>query len=356
MGVPPLITPPNPITANTDFRYDGLFQSMALVLLQRILDASGGGSGGGGATATQSFSLEWNTSLLISASNSQRKKVTIRNEGFRDMYISYVDPAVVNTFDPIAPGEFREEKVYTGDIRLIWAYNASGNPSTETVSITGAAAIDLTALYLVLKNETVTNPTFPALTTGTNVTPGVYSQAAAVTPTGIITLDGLNQANPVFVFVVTGALTVSANVQFILTNGATANNVFWVSDGAISLGTNSDCFGTFISLVANSVGNNATLTGRAFSLGGAVANRGDITTPSTGSQYTLGYLESFVLFTSAGALSNSGANSITGDVGTNLGAITGFAAATITGNIYNNTSTITIPLVGGRARIIEITT
>ena len=92
-------------------------------------------------------------------------------------------------------------------------------------------------------------------------------------------------------------------------------------------------------------------------MGGAVANSGTpITIPATGSQYTLGYLESFVLFTSAGALSNSGSNNITGDVGTNLGAITGFAAATITGNIYNNTSTITIPLVGGRARIIEITT
>tara|TARA_R110002167_G_C12675868_1_gene651088 strand:+ start:278 stop:628 length:351 start_codon:yes stop_codon:yes gene_type:complete len=47
MGVPPLITPPNPIIANTDFRYDGLFQSMALVLLQRQIDAVNAISGGG---------------------------------------------------------------------------------------------------------------------------------------------------------------------------------------------------------------------------------------------------------------------------------------------------------------------
>jgi len=37
------ITPPNPIEANVDYRYDGCYQSMALVLLQRIVDASGGG-------------------------------------------------------------------------------------------------------------------------------------------------------------------------------------------------------------------------------------------------------------------------------------------------------------------------
>ena len=37
------ITPPNPITPNVDYRYDGLYQSMVLVLLQRMIDASGGG-------------------------------------------------------------------------------------------------------------------------------------------------------------------------------------------------------------------------------------------------------------------------------------------------------------------------
>lgn len=37
------IIPPDPIEANVDYRYDGCYQSMALVLLQRIVDASGGG-------------------------------------------------------------------------------------------------------------------------------------------------------------------------------------------------------------------------------------------------------------------------------------------------------------------------
>jgi hypothetical protein len=40
MAAPPLIIPPDPITANVDYRYDGYYQSMVLVLLQRIVDAS----------------------------------------------------------------------------------------------------------------------------------------------------------------------------------------------------------------------------------------------------------------------------------------------------------------------------
>ncbi len=49
MALPPII-PPDPIEANVDYRYDGCYQSMVLVLLQRIVDASGGGGGTGLAT------------------------------------------------------------------------------------------------------------------------------------------------------------------------------------------------------------------------------------------------------------------------------------------------------------------
>jgi hypothetical protein len=209
------------------------------------------------------------------------------------------------------------------------------------VFITAVSAIDLLILYLSLKAETATDP-FPALTTGTTVEPGVYYQAAASTPTGIITLDGLNQTDPVFIIKTDGALTVSASVQFILINGATANNIFWVADGAISLGANSECYGTFVGLAANTVGAGCDLVGRALSVGGEIANSGNVSVPATGSQRTLGYLENFSLFTSSGALSNTGVNTIIGDVGTNLGAITGFGDAIITGNIYDNTSEVTI--------------
>ena len=45
MALDPII-PPNPIEANVDYRYDGCYQSMVLVLLQRLIDSSGGGATG----------------------------------------------------------------------------------------------------------------------------------------------------------------------------------------------------------------------------------------------------------------------------------------------------------------------
>ena len=47
------ITPPDPIEANVDYRYDGCYQSMVLVLLQRVVDASGGGGTGLATEAKQ---------------------------------------------------------------------------------------------------------------------------------------------------------------------------------------------------------------------------------------------------------------------------------------------------------------
>ena len=39
MAAPDPIIPPNPIEANVDYRYDGCYQSMMLVLAQRQVDA-----------------------------------------------------------------------------------------------------------------------------------------------------------------------------------------------------------------------------------------------------------------------------------------------------------------------------
>jgi hypothetical protein len=312
-----------------------------------------------GDKVTESSSPESNTSFLLSASSGANIKRMIFNEGFRKMNIGYINPAVAGQGITIEPNDspWIEDK-YSGDIHCIFEYNPNGNASSETVFITSVAAFSLSILYLTLKNEAVTDVTFPAFTNLTTIEPGIYSQVGAVTPTGTITLDGDNQENPVFIFRTDGALTISANCEFILTNGATADNVYFVGDGAVTLGADSICFGNFIGLVAVTVGIDCVLNGRALSLGGAVDSSGDcyVALPPPVSVYDLGYLLNFTLFTSAGALSNAGTgNIIVGDVGSNAGAITGFGTATITGNIYDSTSEIDIPLLNGVARVINIT-
>ena len=334
---------------------DGSMNEALLKTLQGISENTSTSS----TNVTESSFPESNTSFLLSASSVANIKRMIFNEGFRTMYLGYLDPAIAGQSIVIEPNDppWIEEK-YSGDIYGIFKYNPNGNATTETVFITTVAAFSLSILYLTLKNEAVTNVTFPAFTNLTTIEPGIYSQVGAVTPTGTITLDGLNQDNPVFIFRTDGALTLSANCEFVLTNGATADNVYFVADGAVTLGADSICFGNFIGLVAVTVGADCVLNGRALSLGGALDNNGKcyVSLPPPVSAYDLGYLLNFALFTSSGALSNVGAsNIIVGNVGTNLGAITGFTGMNITGEVYDNTSEIDIPLLNGVARVLTIT-
>ena len=71
---------------------------------------------------------------------------------------------------------------------------------------------------------------------GSDVPPGVYTSAAAVTNTRTMTLDADGDSNAVFVFQIGAAFSSAAASKVVLTNGALANNVYWQVLGAVSLG------------------------------------------------------------------------------------------------------------------------
>jgi hypothetical protein len=211
----------------------------------------------------------------------------------------------------------------------------NGQFNTQLANITQQAVVDLNTLYLNLNAQTVTNITFPAFTGGTTILPGVYSTAGAVGATGAVTLDGLNNPNSIFIFRSAAAFGLGAGCIFNLVNGATSNNIFFVIGGAITLGAGANASGNFIATAsAVVIGAGATLNGRMFSIVGAMSTTGNIFNPSLPSQFEMGVLESFAIFTNSGAVSNAGANIIVGDVGTNNGTVTGFEAATLSGFIY----------------------
>lgn len=211
----------------------------------------------------------------------------------------------------------------------------NGQFNTTLANITAQSVIDLNALYLNLNAQAVTNTAFPTFGAGTTITPGVYETAGAIGPVGSITFDGGGNRNSIFIFRTIAALTVGAGCVFNLINGATSNNIFFVAGGAISLGANSNTSGTFISpLAAVGVGASATLNGRVFSLAAAMTNNGNIYVPTLPSQFAMGILPNFAIFTSIGAVVNIGINIIIGDIGTNNGTITGFETVTHSGTIY----------------------
>ena len=221
--------------------------------------------------------------------------------------------------------------------------------SNQTFS-SDQGVIDMKAIYRVLKD-------FPggvthALTFGSGETldPGVYDVVGAPSIDGTLTLDGKNNPNSVFIIRGTGAFTTGAGTNVVLINQANPNNIFWVSEAAMSTGASTIMKGNLVShTAAIALGANTQLTGSMFSMLGALTMGAgsEVTVPTGASVVDYGVLRSFAMFTSAGGVSGCPTCTITGDVGTGAGAATDFGG--IIGNVFPsgtssvpNTSTYTI--------------
>ncbi len=200
---------------------------------------------------------------------------------------------------------------------------------------TAQGVIDLQAAYDMIMAIPATNTTHePIFGNGETLVPGVYDLPAAASLAATLTLDGGGDTNSVFIIRVVGALTTGALTTVVLTNGARANNIFWVSEAAIALAATTIIQGTIISHAGAVSGAAGTdLLGRMFSLAGAISfGPGTITIPPGNSYIDLGVISSFIIFTAVGAIANTNPSTLTGDVGTNAGAIAGFGS--LNGNIY----------------------
>jgi hypothetical protein len=100
--------------------------------------------------------------------------------------------------------------------------------------------------------------------TGLTFTPGTYRLDAAVNSAAgsVITLDGLNEENPMFLFQ-SITLGTGANSKFIMKNGARAENVLWVVATTATLGADSILEGSILAGSAITMGANTILRGCA---------------------------------------------------------------------------------------------
>jgi hypothetical protein len=96
-------------------------------------------------------------------------------------------------------------------------------------------------------------------------TPGTYRSDSAINfAYGTrVTLDGLNQANPVFLFQAGSTLVTAANTHFFLMNGAKAENVLWALGTAATLGARSVVEGSILAGTAITFGTESELRGCA---------------------------------------------------------------------------------------------
>lgn len=238
----------------------------------------------------------------------------------------------------------------------------TGNVGTNNGSSTGfgnvngvmhdndiASAQCATDLLIAYNQLNGTTPTFfPAnlMGNGQLLIPGVYSISGATILNLDLKLDGQGNSGSVFVFLIQGSFSANAAAKVKLLNNAQACNVFWKVEGLVSLAAGVNFKGTVIANnAAININSGDTLEGRAFSTTGAVNTDGVLVYTPIGcgsptlngpTAPVLGAAACYALFSSDGAVSNSGVTYVTGDVGTNNGLTTGFNPPDVNGTIHSN--------------------
>jgi hypothetical protein len=149
-----------------------------------------------------------------------------------------------------------------------------GTVSGGTIHSNDPAASSAQADAQTAYNDLVAEPCgtdLSGLTLGTSpgaitLAPGSYCFASSAQLTGTLTLNG---AGP-YIFQIGSTLTTGTNSAVVLTNGATAANVFWQVGSSATLGVDSLVVGSVLAAVSITVDNGTNVEGRVIALGGAV--------------------------------------------------------------------------------------
>lgn len=166
----------------------------------------------------------------------------------------------------------------TGDVGSdIGAITLSGATVIGSVfnadATTAQALTDLQSAYTQLISIPATNTVHaPAFGGSETLTTGVYMIGGAGSLAGTLTLDGQGDSSAVFIFRFGGAFDTGAASSVILANGTLPCNVFWISEGAITLAASTIMEGTLLSHDgAVSIAAGGKLEGRMLSTNGAIS-------------------------------------------------------------------------------------
>jgi outer membrane autotransporter protein len=107
---------------------------------------------------------------------------------------------------------------------------------------------------------------------GLTLVPGVYNFSSSAQLTGNLTLNGLGNANAIFIINIGSTLTTASASSVTLINGAQGGNVFWRIGSSATLGTTTSFAGDILALASITLDTNATIT-----CGAAWAQTGSVT-------------------------------------------------------------------------------
>lgn len=139
-------------------------------------------------------------------------------------------------------------------------------------AVTQNAATQLTTAYASFQNLPATNTSHSAVFgSDETILPGVYNISTAGSISGILNLDAQFNSNAKFIIQFGGAFTSQTYSTVVLKNGAQANNIYWIVEGAFSLAANCIFKGTIISNGAIDISVGNQLNCKLLSISGAIS-------------------------------------------------------------------------------------
>ena len=293
--------------------------------------------------------------LLFSNTSFSQATYSALNLGILESFEAFTADGIITNIGGFATGDLGTHKngYITGFTSPPYTGNQyDGASSAADFLITDQARKDLLRTYISLNAKGVNfpnafspfEPAHSAAFLNETIPPGVYSMISAGNITGVLTLDGGNNPDAVFIIKMNGEVIFSADSEIKLTNGAKSSNVFWLANGAINVMQRAKVKGTLFSRAgAINLFADATLEGRMFSMGGAInVAAGCSATPPPDpctiqvlcesickvapTADILGVLSNFALFAKAGAVGNTGLCGVNGTIGTNLATVGGYSS------------------------------
>ena len=137
-----------------------------------------------------------------------------------------------------------------------------------TPNLVTNAQSDLANAYAAA--ETRSPSTEMSVIVGGTLPPGNYKSGSSLHVSGVVTLDGQNNPNSVFVFQAGSTLTTASYTEVRVINGAQPSNVFWQVGSSATLGTFTKLVGSILAHTSITVTSGCVIDGRALALGAAV--------------------------------------------------------------------------------------